>query len=360
MKIKIEKKEISELLDKVYPIVPGKTTMPVLSSVLIEAKDGKIYLSATDLECSITTKGTADIVEEGAIALSGKELYGIVRELPSSTIEFEVADLVTTIKCGKGQFNLPGIAKDEFPQLLTVGKGAKTVLPIEIFKRGIDKTLFAASTTDPSSALRNCLLDLHPDGFKIIATDGHKLAIFENKTKTGQTAQLLISPKTWRELLNFSSGVDVTFDEAKISFSDDDTVLVSRLLEGGFPPYESVIPTDNDKELVVSKEEMSAAIRRAIVFSPDMSKLLKLKISSNQLIMESASESGEGKEEIKCEYKGENLEIGYNASYLMTILGKIESDEVKFSLGGPESAGIITPKAKEKELTYLLMPIRLS
>ena len=260
MKLKIEKKRLQELLDKVYPIVPVKSTMPVLSSILIEAKDGNIYLSATDLECSITTKGEAEIVEEGAVALSGKELYGIVKELPDSNIGIEVSELATTIKCGKGRYNLPGIAKDEFPQLLAVSGGIKANLPLEVLKRGIDKTLFAASTTDPSSALRNCLLDLHKNECRLVATDGHKLAIFKSKIKMEQTAQLLISPKVWKELSNFNSGVEIAFDESKIKFSDDDTVLVSRLQEGGFPPYESVIPTDNDKELIVAKEELFATI----------------------------------------------------------------------------------------------------
>lgn len=364
MKLKIERKRLQELLDKVYPIVPVKSTMPVLSSILVEVKDGNIYLSATDLECSITTKGEAEVIEEGAVALSGKELYGIVKELPDSTIGFEVAELVTTIKCGKGRYALPGIAKDEFPQLLTVSGGTKTNLPLEVLKRGIDKTLFAASTTDPSSALRNCLLDLHKQECRFVATDGHKLAIFKSKFKTDQTTQLLISPKVWKELSNFSSEIEMTFDESKIKFSDDNTILVSRLQEGGFPPYESVIPADNDKELIISKEELFAGIKRAMVFSPDISRLLKFKISSGQVVIESASETGEGHEEIKCKYKGQAIEIGYNAYYLMGILSKIESDEVRFLLGSSETAGIITSKEKEKdkekELTYLLMPIRLS
>jgi DNA polymerase-3 subunit beta len=337
--------------------------MPVLGSVLLTAKKGTLILNATDLDTSITIKNEIDIEEEGGLAVSEKELIALVKELPKEEIEFSTAENILTIKCKKSRFTLPGIASDEFPAILTIEAKPDITLSLEQLKKGIDKVSFATSTTDPSSSLRGILFDLHKDGIILVATDGHKMAMYKTKQTLGKEVQAIISPNVLKAVSGFSSEtIDVALTDNKIGFYTNNTIIVSRLFEGGFPPYKSVIPTDSDKELNIAKKELLESIKRTVVFAPDISSLLKFKIAKTTCSVESASEVGEAKEEVLCKYKGTALEIGFNGKYVESIINKIDTDKVIFKLTASETAIIINPEKQEKdeELTYLLMPIRLT
>lgn len=364
MKIKIKKDSLESLLGKVSPILPGKSAMPALSNILLEAKGKELQVSATDLETAITAVDKADIHTEGNIAISGKEFFNIVRELPEKDIELKVNNLITSIHCDKSKFTMPGMDKSDFPNLLSVDKQRKISLLPEIFKRGVEKALFAVSTGEISSIISGALFDMQQEEFRVVATDGHRMALYKNKVKTGKIMRFVISPKVWKEVSNFSSGIDISFSENTVGFHSDDTVIVSRIMEGEFPPYETVLPKHNDKTLSVGRESLIDAVRRALVVSPDISHLLKFKISAESLVIEASSEKGEAKEELPCKYKGEPMEIGYNGTYILSIAGKIESENVKFMLKDPEASALIVPdvskkEEKEEELVYLLMPIKL-
>ncbi|MCK4352993.1 DNA polymerase III subunit beta [candidate division WOR-3 bacterium] len=361
MELKIEKSVLSDLLSKVHPIIPGKTTMTALSNILIEAKAGRVHITATDLETSVTAIGTAEIIAPGEIALNGKKLYDIVRELPACSLEFKVDNLVTTIQYKKGRFSMSGIEKEEYPKILTVAKEREVNIPYATLQRAVDKTLFAASPGDINAVLSGGLLDLQQDKVSLVATDGHRLALFRSNIKLGKIANLVIPNKVWKEIANFSSGIDIVFDETKVGFLSEDMTVASRLMEGEFPPYESVLPKDNDKLLIASKEEIISSLRRVLVFTPEISRLVKLIIKPGSLSVEATSEDGEAKEKISCKYEGQQLAIGYNGQYLLSMLSKIDSDEVQFAFKDPLSAVLITPVKQEEgeEITYLLMPIRL-
>ncbi|MDI6840215.1 MAG: DNA polymerase III subunit beta [bacterium] len=361
MELKIERDVLTNLLSKVHPIIPGKSTMPALSNVLVEAREERVYITATDLETSVTAIGGAIISREGEISLNGKNLYNLVKELPSVTLEFRVDNLISTIQYEKGRFTMTGIPKDEFPKLLTVGGERKIHIPYEVLQRAIDKTLFAASTGDIGGVLSGGLIDLSQEEARVVATDGHRLGLFKIATKLGKIAHLLIPSNVLKELAWFSSGIDIVFDENRVGFYSEDMIVVSRLMEGEYPPYETAIPKDNDKLLVVSKDEFISALRRVVVFAPEISRLVKLKPNPSSLSIETASEIGEAKEEIPCKYEGGELEIGYNGNYLSSILSKIDAVDVHFLLKDPISAALITPAVQKEgeEIVYLLMPIRL-
>jgi DNA polymerase III subunit beta len=364
MKIKIKKENLEKLLSKVYPILPGKSAMPALTNVLLEAKEKELSISATDLETAITSIDKTEVKAEGSIALNGKDFYGMVRELPNKDIEISVDNLSAKITCEKIKFNIQGMDKSDFPNLLSVKKQRKVTLPFEVLQKGVEKTLFAASTGEISSIISGALFDLQQEEFRIIATDGHRMAIYKNKIKLGNIMRFVISPKVWKEVANFSSGVDIYFNENTVGLFSEDTVIVSRIMEGEFPPYEAVIPKHNDKTLTVSKEELNSAVKRALVVAPDISHLLKFKLSNESVTIEANSERGEVKEEIPCKYKGDSMEIGYNGNYILSVINKIGTESVKFLLKDPEAAALIVPDIpkkdeKEEELVYLLMPIKL-
>lgn len=362
MEFKVHKILIESLISKVYPIVPSRSTLPALSNILIEAKGDKIYVSGTDLETSATAIGTgAEILKEGSIALSGKDLYNIIKELPSSTLKFKVDNLLATIECEKGKFSMAGIERDEFPTLTEVNKEHKVDIPHNMLKHAIDKTLFAAATGEVEGPLGGMLLDLHQEDFCTVATDGHKLALFKNKLEVGKISRLLISTKVWREVAKFSSGLEIAFEENKVGFYAEDMVITSRLMEKEFPPYESVIPKDNDKVLTVTRDTLTLAVRRALVFAPEISRFIKFVLKPNTLFIETASEIGESEEELPCKYENTEFEIAYNGSYLLSIITKIDSDEIQFLFKDAESSAIVSPVEQKEgeEITYLLMPIRL-
>lgn len=363
MEFKAQKNQLENLVSKVYTVVPSRSTLPALSSILIEVKENKIYMSATDLETSATAiEESGEISTEGAVALNSRDLYSIIKELPSSTVEFKVDNLLTMIHSEKGKFTMAGIEKDEFPTLMEIGKEHKVSIPHNILARGIDKVLFAVATGETEGeSLGGALLDLQQGEFRLVATDRNKLALFKAKTDIDRIARLLISAKVWREVAKFSSGMEIAFEESRVGFYTENMIIVSRLIGKEFPPYEMAIPRDNDKLLIISRDELIRVLRRALVFTPEISKFIKITLSPNTFLMETASEIGESKEELPCKYEGAELEIGYNGEYLLSIITKIDSNEVKLTLKDKESPTLIMPteQAENEELTYLLMPIRL-
>jgi DNA polymerase-3 subunit beta len=361
MEFKVNKAVLDTLLSRVYPIIPGRSTVATLSNILIEAKDGKIHLSATDLDTSGTAIGEAEISQEGAIALNGKDLFGIAKELPSETLAFKVDNLIATIECKKGKFTMTGIEKSEFPALNKIENARSVTIPNAVLQRAVDKSLFAAATGESDRDLAGVLLDLHQNEFRLAATDRCRLVIFKQKMEVDKIAQLLVSSKVWREVSKFESTIEIAFEENKIAFSTEDMIIVSRLMEKEFPPYETVIPKDNEAVIVVSKSELMMALRRVLIFAPEISRFTRFILKSDILVVETSSEVGEAKEEIPCKYKGPDLEIAYNGSYLLTMLGKIDTDEVKFLLKDHESGALVLPteQKQDEEITYLLMPIRL-
>lgn len=362
MEFKIERDLLASLLAKVYPIIPGKSTMPSLSNALLEAREGKLCVTGTDLESSVTAMESIELSEDGDIALNGKNLYNIVRELPSTTLNFKVANLIATIKYKNGSFTMGGIPKEDYPKLPVTGNDSRQVnIPFDTLQRAVDKTIFAAALGDSNALLSGGLLDLRQDEFRLVTTDGHRLALFKTQSSGGKIAQLLVPSRIWKEVINFSSGIDIIFEEKLVGFHSPGMRVMTRLMEGEFPPYESVIPKDNDKLLKVSRGELIEALRRVIVFAPEISKVVKLNLTHESIRLESASEDGEANEVVACKYTGPELEAGYNGNYLLSMLIKIESDEVEILLKDPLSAVLITPseKRENEEITYLLMPVRL-
>ena len=362
MEFKINKAVFESLLSKIYPIIPMRSTLPALANVLLETKGNKLSVSATDLETSATTIGVVEVMKEGGVAINGRDLYNIIKELPSTDIQVKVDNLLVKLQCDKGKFSMAGIDKDEFPTLSEVGKEKKVDLSCAILQRAIDKTLFASAGGGPEDdVLGGMLLELHQDGFRLVASDGHKLAIFKKKQELGKVAHLLISARVWREVMKLSTGIEIAFEKNRVGFYAEDIIIISRLIDKEFPPYESVIPKDNDKVLVVSKNELISTLKRALVFAPEVSRFIKFNISSNNIVMETSSETGEAKQELPCKYEKEEIEIAFNGNYLLSIISKIESEELQILLKDSESAILVSPteQGEGEEIIYLLMPIRL-
>ncbi len=362
MKFKIEKAELERMLNKVHFIVPLKNAKPVLMTILIEGNEKQLKISATDEDVAITVIGSANIEEKGSFLVSEKELFNTIKQLPEQEISFDVGD-TAKIKCGKSKFSMPTMGVDEFPALLQEEtKTQKLKISTDILKRGIDKTIFAVGeNVVGSTILGGVLFESQKDKIVLVSTDGHKMSVYNSKNEGTELFRFVILPKVWKEVSNLSEEILISFGKQVVSFVAGNTVITSRVLEGEFPPYEAVMPKNNDKQLVVSKNDFIDTIKRAVVFAPEISKLIKIIIDKELLTIEASSIQGEAKEELVCKYRGDPIEIGFNGTYLLAILSKIDTDNVIMTLKSPEGAGMILPETQvpNEEVSCLVMPIKL-
>ncbi len=359
MKIKFDRERLMSMLSTVHPIVPERSSIPVYSNVLVEAKAGRVYITGQDSEMAITSIGDAKIEEEGDTTVPGRRFYDIVRELPDEEISLESEETALTIRCGKGNYKLQSIPRDDYPAVVSIKEGIKLTLKSELLKRIVDSTVFAVSRESYSPSPQGALLEVKKEYLRMVATDGHRLAFIEKKGEFDIEKRAIVSEKTARFASKLKGDIEIRLEEQAIGFYVEDTVLVSRLVEGDFPDYEGVIPQDNDKVIIINKTEFIGALKRANVISDPLTRMVRLRVSSGKVSVRAVSEVGESSEELECKYEGDEFDVGYNITYLTEVLSRIDTDEVKVMLKDGMHAGVFLPEtqAEGEEVVYLLMPV---
>ena len=369
MKFSLSKSKLSSVLQSVLQVVPTKSTLPILTNILIEALDNKLKISATDLDISISGTIPCKVIKKGAVALPAKILFEIVRELPESDLAFESTNTRIEIKVPNGSYKIATVASDDFPKLPAVNTKKELKVDGEQLVGMIRKTTFACSTDETRPALNGVLWQTKGDRMLMVATDGHRLAKVstENKILRGMSEDIIIPPKVLNLIPKFitpdTKEVGVIFGENNIIFSVGDTVLTSRLIEGPYPNFEQVIPPAADKKLTISKEDVGGAVRRVAILSNALTHQVKFSIDTNKLELSTsnADVGGEGHEAIDCDYAGEKMEIGYNAAYVLDILSRIEEEEAIFEFSSPVAAGVVySPGISKDDFLCLIMPLRLA
>ncbi len=373
MKFTISKSQFEEVLQIVMNAIPSKTTLPILGNILVSAEDNEITFSATDLDISVSTTLKLKPSKKGTFTVPAKTINEIVRELPQSEIQVELSGSRVEIKAERGSYKLSSISPDEFPRLPEYKKAKEIRIPGKDVSRMVRKTQFAVSTDETRPALNGILWQTAGDKMVMVATDGHRLARMriDNSKLSGVADDLIIPPKAMNYLNRIIGEEDieigVVFGDKNITFSipgDNDalTVISSRLIEGPYPNYEQVIPDDNDKRLIVNREELHAAVRRVSILSNSLTHQVRFAMDKNNLELSATNVDlgGEAKEVLPCEYGGERLELGYNASYVADVLKQIDSEEVVFELSTPVAAGIIYAADKKEDYLCLIMPLRLA
>jgi DNA polymerase-3 subunit beta len=296
-------------------------------------------------------------------------LFDIVKELPETDITVEGTANRIEIKVPNGNYKIGAISPDEFPELPAVNLKKQVKVDAEMLINMITRTTFACSRDETRPALNGVLWQTKGDRMTMVATDGHRLArvTSENKTLKGLNDDIIIPPKILDLIPKFidddAEAVGIIFEENRIIFNLGDIVISSRLIEGPYPNYEAVIPAGTDKKMIVSRDDLYSSVRRVSILSNSLTHQVKLAIKNNNLVLSTTNTDvgGEAKETLPCEYKGEALEIGYNAGYVSDILGKMESDEVVFELTNPVSAGLIyNTETSKDDFLCLLMPLRLT
>lgn len=372
MRVTIERSQLLKSLGHVQNIVERRTTIPILSNVLVAARDGTVQLTATDLEAEAVDKVPADITTEGATTVPAHLFHDIVRKLPDgSQIELEQGpdEGRLSIASGRSRFSLQALPPDDFPSLAMESADHNFSIHCADLKAMIDKTRFAISTEETRYYLNGIYIhhiDTN-DGARLraVATDGHRLAQVELACPPGaEGLQGVIVPrKTVIELVKLleddDTNVEVALSQNIVRFTINNTVLTSKLIDGTFPDYERVIPSGNDKTLEVDRQLFSKAVDRVSTVSAEKGRAIKLNVNADRVVLTvNNPDSGNAEEEVSASYDGEPMDVGFNAQYLLDITGQLDGDTARFFMSDSASPTIVRDAANEAVL-YVLMPMRV-
>lgn len=367
MKAKILKSNFAKAMNQVSKIASNRTTLPVLNNILIEFKDGKVKFSATDLELGITTSAIAKIEEEGKITLPARLLNDFVNNNKDESIDVSVEKLSATLKSDHFEAKIMGISDEEFPTIPILKEDGLIKINKADLLDALKKVSIATATDETRPVLAGVMFKFIDKELILAATDSYRLA--EKKIKLIEEAKetsIIVPNRTILEVLRLLSlgegkdEVNIYLNENQIAFKLNDTFVVSRLIEGSFPDYRQIIPSEFKTEVKAKLSDINGAVKMASLFAKDSANNnIKIKIEDNKLTIFSAdSQTASAKSDLQAEVKGDGLEIAFNAKYIADVLNVLlDSDLViKFNLNS--SPGLIESQ-KDKDYTYIIMPLKL-
>jgi len=371
MKLTIERAALLRSLNHVQSVVERRNTIPILSNVLIDAADGKLSLTTTDMDLAMVDSVAADITEAGSITTPAHTLYDIVRKLPDGAqiaLDYDGEAQKLSLASGRSRFVLACLPREEFPVMAEDDMPHTFQLSAEDLKNLIDKTRFAISTEETRFYLNGIFMHVpesDAQALVAVATDGHRLARVRLALPDGAAGipGVIIPRKTVNEIRKLldevEEAVQVSLSESKIRFDIPGAVLSSKLIDGTFPDYDRVIPKQNDKDLEVDAHLFAEAIDRVSTISSEKSRAVKLMVDTDRVTLSVNSlESGSATEEIAAGYQSDVIEIGFNARYVLDIMGQVEGDSVKVSFAD-SSAPTLVQDISDATALYVLMPMRV-
>jgi DNA polymerase III subunit beta len=367
MKATIERAVLLKSLGHVQSVVERRNTIPILSNVLIEGRDdGSIRLMATDLDLQVDESVPANVTQAGAITVSAHTLFDIVRKLPEgSQVELTAAEGKMQVVAGRSRFNLSTLPRDDFPVIAEGDLPTRFELPAATLRQIIEKTRFAISTEETRYYLMGIFLHVVDDQLRAAATDGHRLARVTVARPDGAEGMpdVIVPRKAVAELHRLveelEGTVEISLSPTKIRFGLGSAILTSKLIDGTFPDYNRVIPTANDKLLKLDPKSFSAGVDRVSTIASEKTRAVKISVDRDKVTLSVTSpENGLATEELAADYGSDGLEIGFNARYLLDILGEIDGDTVEVHLADAAAPTLLRENDKSNAL-YVLMPMRV-
>lgn len=375
MELKIGAPELAKALGRSQGIVEKKSTMPILSHVLLEAKKGdQLVVSATDLDLAVSSEHACEVLKEGAVAVSARHLYEIVRSLPEQSVTLKKAhNNYLEVRSGPSEFRIVGLPAEDFPALPKFDKVPFVDVDPAAVLDMIERTFFAVSTDETRYNLNGVFFEPSGATLRLVATDGHRLSLTEREVGAGFGLKRgVILPKKGlqelKKLLAEAAESGEEKPEAKLGFVENSAifrrpgvVLVMRLIEGLFPDYKQVIPKAGEKVVRLGRGRFLETLRRVSLLSSDKAHAVKLDLSAGMLrVLSQNPDLGEAKEEVPVEYAGEPLKIGFNARYLMDVLGVVKSNDVVLELADDLSPGVLKGGDEaDQGFTAVVMPMRI-
>ena len=369
MNLTISKEQIINGLQSVQNVVSTRTTLPILSNVLLRAEGDRLEFTATDLDVTVACSVEATVKKPGASTVPVKKLFGIVRELTNMEIELEVDEKNTcSVRSGASFYKINGLSADEFPPMPQFKEDKKVVLPQATLKGMMKKTSFAISTDESRYVLNGIYLSLKDHKMTMVATDGRRLALVDEDLDVAEKSQgeFIVPAKTVNELnrlLQDKGEVEIRYAENQASFTLKDekgasVLIVTKLIEGNYPNYRQVIPGETKERVALAREEFLHALRRAEIMTSEKSNSVKLSFGKNKLeITANSPEVGEAKETLAINYKGAEMAIAFNPKYVIDPLNALTNDEVFLELIDELSPGVVKINGP---FLYVVMPMRLT
>lgn len=371
MKFIVSSSYLLKQLSAINGVITTNPVVPILENFLFEIADGNLTVTASDLQTSMITELQVEAKEDGSIAIPAKILLETLRNLPEQPVTFSIDSNTYSIEINSdnGRYKLAGENATDFPKIPTVADGYSVNISSEVLGRAINNTIFATSNDELRPAMTGVYIKLDETNTTFVATDSHRLIRYRRVDVVADMGHSMIIPRKALTLLKATlpselTNVNVEFNTSNAFFNFNQVKMICRLIDERFPDYENVIPLDNENNVVVKKGEILSSLKRIAIYANKTTHQVRLKVTGSELQIsaEDLDFSNEANERLSCEHDGEDLEIGFNAKFLVEMIGNIDSDEITLRLSAPNKAGIITPNDKddEEDILMLVMPVMLN
>lgn len=375
MKFVVSSTELLSHLNAISKVISSKNTLPILDNYLFQLEDNRLTITASDLESTLITSINLDNTEgQGDIAVPARLLNDTLREFPEQPLTFKIdpENFSIDIYSENGKFSIVGQNGDDFPQLPQMKEEAASTVSVshDVLLSGISKTLFATADDELRPVMNGIFVQISENNMTFVASDAHKLVRYKRSDARAEEEASFILPKKPAGLLKNllmkeDYHVKLQVDDKNAFFTLTNFKLICRLVEGNYPSYNSVIPTNNPNKLVVDRLEFYNTVKRVSVFANQSSNLIKFQIDDNQLVVsaQDVDFSISAVERLKCQYEGDEIEIGFKSTFLQEILSNLSSAEVRVELSDPTRAGLLLPVEKEfdeEDILMLLMPMMIN
>lgn len=369
MRFICKQQTLSKSLNIVSKAVTSRTTIPILKGILLKVNDkGQLTMSASDLDLTIENIIDVENYEEGSIVVLSKLFGDIIRKLPNDDVSIELIENNVIIKCKDSEFSIIGLPTDEFPKINQIEETNDHIFfDKEILKNMIKKTSFAASIDESKGLITGLLIELEKDNINMVAIDGYRMAISRENMINIEEKKIIIEAKILNEINKILSEIDseeetvkLIIDDKKAVFLIDNLKVVLRLFEGEFIKYRDILPKDSKSTIIVNRLALMNSIERASLLSKEgKNNLIKFSVENSDLIITSKSEEGNVKEKVYVTKEGENIEIGFNAKYVLDVLKVVEEEEIKMLFNTSISPCLIKP-TEGNAFEYLILPVRIT
>lgn len=373
MKFIVSSSLLSKNLTALSGVLNTSNTLPILDDFLFELKKDALMITASDLETTMTVTIPLDKAEDpGAVTIPAKILIDTLKTFSDIPVQFTInkETLGVEISAGEGKYKLSGHKSDEFPTSPELEETVAISMDSDLLVNAINKTLFAAGNDELRPVMSGVFFELTPDDITCVATDAHKLVRYRRTDFSAAESASFIMPRKplsqLKNILSTSEGaVSIDYNQTNAVFTFENVKMICRLIDGKYPNYEAVIPTENPHKLTIDRASLLNSIRRVAIFANQSTHQVRFKLSGKELILsaEDIDFSNEAKERLTCSYDGEDMEIGFNSRFLQEMLTNIDTEEIIIEMSAPNRAGIMHPSATENEaedILMLVMPVMLN